>query len=99
MDNKIALQHIAMRMRGVQAMVLTPEDFDRLEKFSAGLKGHNQLSQSQADSEIARLEAARTDVLSRMSKDEVAIVEAAIIADRQARTDRKSASFGKLMKK
>lgn len=99
MDNKIALQHIASRMKGVQAMVLTAEDFERLEKFAAGLTGHNQLSQSQADSEIARLEAARKDVLSRMSKDEVEVVEAAIAADVAARTERKDAQFGKLIKK
>ena len=99
MDNKTALQMIAHRINGVQAMVLTVEDFDKLDKSSIGLKGRNQLSQSKADSEIARLKAARTDVLSRMSKDDVSVVEAAIAADIAARASRKDAQLSRLIKK
>lgn len=99
MDNKIALQHIASRMKGVRAMVLTAEDFENLDKSVIGLAGRNQLSQSQADSEIARLEAARTDILSRMSKDDVAAVEAAIAADVADLTEHKDEQLDKLIKK
>lgn len=99
MENKIALQMITGRMKGVQAMVLTEENFTRLENFNAALLGRNQLTQSQADSEIARLEAARKDVLSRMSKEDVKEYKASVAADEAARADRKDAKFGSLMKK
>lgn len=99
MDNKNALQMIGHRMKGVQAMVLTEEDFVKLDSMNQGLLGHNNITQKQADSEIARLKAAEKDVLSRMSKEDVKEYEASVVADKDARAARKDAEFGVLLKK
>lgn len=99
MDNKTALQMINHRMVGVQAMVLTEADFVTLDNMNQGLLGPNNLTQKQADSEIARLKAAEKDVLGRMSKEDVKEYEASVVADKDARTARKDASFGDLLKK
>ncbi len=96
MDNKTALQMIGHRIIGVQARVFTAEVEANLRH--CGLS-QSFMTQERADVEIRRLEAARTDVLSRMSEADVTAVEVAIAADVDARTERKSASFGKLMKK
>lgn len=99
MDNKTALQMIGHRMVGVQAMVLTEADFVKLDTMNQGLLGCNNLTQEQADREIVRLEAAKKDVMSRMSKEDVKEYETSLAADKDARTARKDAQFGALLKK
>lgn len=97
MDNKTALQMIAHRINGVQARVFTADMEANLHH--TGVVGSSFLTQDRADVEIARLEAAREDVLSRMSQDDVVAVEAAVAADNAAHAERKSKQLSKLIKK
>ncbi len=97
MDNKMALQMIGHRIVGVQARVFDSKMESNLR--SSGLQGSSWLTQERADVEIRRLKAARDDVLSHMSKEDVATVQDAIAADDAARKARNEGQFNKLMKK